>query len=790
MDIQEGVVNAPSRGLKSKEAAVCWQEGLVTGNGKMGALVFGNPLEETVILNHEKLYEPFHEEVVQNNDLYPYLEKIRTMMRKGKFRDAADLFADKSGHPLLFTDAYHPAYALKMNIAECGQVSDYMRTLDFETGEVRVHWKDKRGNIERKQFISRTDDVMVLQMRSHQNELLNGELYIDDLVLEGSAKEKKVSVDKLFISFTCDYAKTKKGYAGSSLVLTKGGGNVTSEGEKIVIRDAREVLILTKVTPIDDYEDSVSDVVTSLKKGLLSLANKDYQELKSAHVKEHGEMFRRMTFSICENSEMDVTTEELLAEKTEGLNKRLLQKMFDMGRYLFLSASGDYPPNLVGLWTGDWRPPWSGDFTTDANVNLAVSGGGIGNMREALEGYFKLIEKVSPDWKINAKTLYGCRGFVAGSRTDGNHNIHTHFNVDWPLGFWTAGAQWLVMPFFEWYQISGDREFFIHRTLPLMKEIALFYEDFLTEYDEDGKVMFIPSYSPENTPLIADELLAEGWQESQATINATMDIAAAKELLTNLINTCKELEIEKADIQKWEEQLEQLPDYMINEDGALKEWAHKDLHDKYDHRHVSHLYPVWPGHEITPVANLTLYKAAEIALQKRKRGNDSAHGVMHCGIVAARQKNKDIVLENMKFLLEEGDYIHSSLVTSHNPGREIYNVDANCSLPTLVMEMLVYTCPGVVELLPALPDEIAKGSITGVLGRGQVTVDKLEWDLLKKRVNVSLRSGKDQRIELCLRQGITKISGSENTLMEKVNDHTFSLDLESNKITKLEIVIA
>ncbi|RKL67117.1 alpha-L-fucosidase [Salipaludibacillus neizhouensis] len=787
--MQEGIVKTPARGLKSKEAAVCWEEALVTGNGKMGALVFGDPLEETIILNHEKLYEPFNDHIVQNNDLSPYLKKIRAMMKKGKFQDAADLFSNKSGHPLLFTDAYHPAYALKLDLAKEGYVTDYMRTVDFETGEVAVQWEDNRGEMVRKQFISRTHDVMVLQLKSNQNALLNGELYVDDLVLEGSAKDKKVSTDDVFISFTCNYLKTKKGYGGTSLILTKGGGSVITENEKILIRDTREVIILTKVTPIDDYERDVRDTLASLKEELLSIANKDYQTLKSAHVKEHGEMFRRMTFSICEDTEMDITTEELLAEPKEELNQRLLQKMFDMGRYVFISASGDNPPNLVGLWTGDWRPPWSGDFTTDANVNLAVSGGGIGNMREALEGYFKLIEKISPDWKVNAKTLYGCRGFLAGARTDGNHNIHTHFNKDWPLGFWTAAAQWLVMPFFEWYQISGDREFFIHRTLPLMKEIALFYEDFLTEYDENGKVMFVPSYSPENTPIIENELLAKGWQESQAAINATMDIAATKELLTNLISTCTELDIEKDNVQKWREQLEQLPDYMINEDGALKEWSHKDLHDKYDHRHISHLYPVWPGHEITPSENPRLFKAAEIALQKRKRGNDSAHGVMHCGIVAARQKNSRIVLENMKFLLEEGDYIHSSLVTSHNPGREVYNVDANCSLPTLVMEMLVYTYPGVVELLPALPEEIARGSITGILGRGQVKVENLEWDLLNKKVSISLLSGKDQEIELCLRQGISKVIDSENTIVRRVNNYTILLNLKSKKLTKLQITI-
>ncbi len=270
------------------------------------------------------------------------------------------------------------------------------------------------------------------------------------------------------------------------------------------------------------------------------------------------------------------------------------------------------------------------------------------------------------------------------------------------------------MPFYEWYQISGDDEFFINRVLPIMKEISLFYEDFLTEYNDDGTFMFIPSYSPENTPKISSELQNKGWQPSQASINATMDVAAAKELYTTLIATCQELGIEQENIPKWTEMLSKMPDYLINEEGALKEWIHPNLDDEYNHRHISHLYPVWPGHEVNPEETPEWFEASKVALEMRGRENYSAHGVVHCALVAARQKNAERVVDNLKLLLQDGNYVHSSLVTSHNPNRDIYNVDANCSLPTLVIEMLAYTTPGLIELLPALPSEISKGQITGI----------------------------------------------------------------------------
>lgn len=748
------------RGFLSKVPATDWQEALVTGNGTIGALVYGQPYEETVIFNHEELYEPFHENVVQNNDLAPSLPEIRKLMHEGKFRDAASVFSERSGHPLLFTDAYHPAFALKWSQMSSTEVESYARAVDFETGEITVQWQDDVTQFERKLFVSRSDHAVVLQLSSNRPDTISGSLAIADLVLAGSAMAEVRTVPGQ-LQFACKYKITKKGYVGCLQIRLEGKQASTSiVNNQLLIENATEVRVVVKLAPLADYEQQKDSWFDEMNELLTTLASVSYERLLKRHALIHREWFNRMSLTLGKKREQLIIVEDLLIQREEGVNEKLVELMFDMGRYLFICSSGTYPPNLVGLWSGDWRPPWSGDFTTDANLNLAVSGAGIGNMREALEGYFHLIEKIVPDWKTNAKKMFGCRGVLAGSRTDGNHNIHTHFDVEWPLGFWTAGAAWLASPFMEWFQISGDRLFFQERVLPLMKEIALFYEDFLTEEDEHGNAVFIPSYSPENTPIIDTILLQKGWQPSQATINATMDLACAREVLTHLITTCSELRIEQDKLTKWRTLLEKLPPYLINEDGALKEWAHPLLDDQYDHRHISHLYPVWPGHEIMPEATPALYDAAKKALAKRNRGNESAHGVMHCGIVAARLKQKDDVLENMKFLLHDGNYIHSSLVTSHNPGRKIYNVDANCSLPTLVMEMLVYSRPGRLELLPALPDQFQTGGLQGLLTRSELTVEQLEWDLGKSIVKVNLCSQKSQVIELKMSQEIRHYQGN------------------------------
>ncbi|MCP4638956.1 MAG: glycoside hydrolase family 95 protein, partial [bacterium] len=187
------------------------------------------------------------------------------------------------------------------------------------------------------------------------------------------------------------------------------------------------------------------------------------------------------------------------------------------------------------------------------------------------------------------------------------------------------------------------------------------------------------------------------------------------------------------------------------------EWAHPDLDDDYDHRHLSHLYPLWPGHEINPEDTPDLYSAARKAAHLRKMGNESAHGLMHMGLVAARLKDDAIISRNLSHLLTN-DYLYSSLVTSHNPKHRIYNVDASCSLPAIVLEMLVYSRPGIVEVLPALPETLSKGSVSGVLCRGQVRVDVLTWDTDANAVDIKLTSSKDQEITLIYRKGIKALS--------------------------------
>ncbi|MCX6327029.1 MAG: glycoside hydrolase N-terminal domain-containing protein [Bacteroidia bacterium] len=772
-------------GMRSSEPALRWQDALISGNGSMGILVYGDPENEKIIFNHEFCYEPLGTEDVEPPDIAKYLPKIRRLFKEGKYREAHDYsyaMAKKEGYPgLLWTDPYHPAFQMKIDQPISGEPQNYLRSVDFETGEITISWSDDSGTWSSKSFVSRPDKVVVQQISGDSpinctieisgeiekdkewDDPLDNKLYIE--IPEGS-----VSSD--WITFRQAYTLNKRGYESGTKLVLKGGFSEV-EGTKVKIIGAKEILLLTRINYLEDFSSSELEKT----KGELELLEPNYTALLEKHSAIHGEIFNRVKLDLFAMEGRNKTSEQFIThqkENPDSLDPAFLETMFNMGRYAFISSSGENPPNLMALWNGDWRPAWSGDFTLDANVNLQIAGTNIGNIKEGIESHMGFLERIAPDWEINSEKLYGCRGYLSGTRTSGRRNLHTHFDEGFPGHFWLAGAEWLLLPCYEYYQVSGDMDFLQNCLLPMMKKVVLFFEDFLTEFDENGKYFFAPSYSPENLPKNLN---------TAAVVNATMDIAAAKESIINLITVCKELSIESENIPRWQAMLEKMPQYLVNSDGALKEWATFDLEDNYNHRHVSHLYPVWPGLEINPEETPELFEAAKVAAQKRGRQDGSAFGLSHMALIGSRLKMDTLVYGNLLFMLKN-NYIYRSLTTSHYPNR-IYNADMLNSLPAVVMEMLVYSRPGVIELLPACSSRLNSGKISGVNCRTQATVESLEWNFQEKRVVAAISSKKDQTIELMYRKGIKNLRC--NVPVDQKTKNSYLVKTKKGETINLEI---
>jgi hypothetical protein len=308
---------------------------------------------------------------------------------------------------------------------------------------------------------------------------------------------------------------------------------------------------------------------------------------------------------------------------------------------------------------------------------------------------------------------------------------------------WLAGADWLLFPLHEYWQATGDDGFLTRTLAPWLVEAAVFFEDFFTREDDDGHIILVPSYSPEVGPR-------DG--RGMSGVNATMDLAAARHALTTAIDVCTRLGIEQAAIGRWRALAERLPPYRVDDQGALAEWAWPGLETADDHRHVSHLYPVWPLHDITPDDTPDLAAAAREALLRRGDENLSAHGSLHRALVAARLKDSGTAKENVLKIVGR-NMVFRSLMTSHNPDLEIYNADAAHCLPAVVVEMLLDSRPGIVELLPARPPEWRSGSLRGLATRTGVSVDELAWDVSESLAKVVLTSPLERDIVLVCRDG-------------------------------------
>jgi hypothetical protein len=349
-----------------------------------------------------------------------------------------------------------------------------------------------------------------------------------------------------------------------------------------------------------------------------------------------------------------------------------------------------------------------------------------------------------------------------------------------------------VRRFWDHYLVSGDVDFLRQRIVPAYKELALFYEDFLTATDRDGNYIFVPSISPENAPPSAGA--AGSGLVQPGLINAAMDIAVCREVLTNLILACETLGTDAANVPRWKAMLAKLPPYLIELDGTLKEWSWPTTQERYAHRHVSHLYGAWPGDEIDPDRTPELARAALIA--NRRRTFDvmstavagetlAAYARCQRALVGARLKDHVLVDVQLRQLLEQG-YVSSAFRCSREP----YGgpaPDAQAGIPAIIMEMLLYSRPGIIEVLPALPPSLVKGSISGMLARTFARIDRLAWDLDARTVDLTVTSAGKQDVTLIARHGIADISASSGALPARPDPGVANCDLHLPQGSPVEV---
>ncbi len=779
----------PQHGFCSVTPGKSVRETLTSGNGSMTIELMGDPYSEQILFHHESLLMPWKRPIEAPN-VAGIFSQVRQLALEGKTKEAVALALQHMNESPVKQDTEPhltiPAFLMKLNLLENSQAKNYLRTVNFENGEIKIYWTNPKGDWLRQSFTSRPDDVVVQKLTAPSDKTINIKISLEksaqwsmisgmdwgatrsigtkdpdmkaftDLTEEQKklapkgveANEVKKDCDEHRLIYKCllDTSVDNSGYAGITRVV-RTGGSARMDGTTLVIKNASSIMLLTRIEHFSDFSD---DKVKALQEAVDSITP-DYSALLERHQKIQSEILNRVTVDFGGDKQSAKSLEELLADQQArpDFSPELLKKIFEMGRYWFIINSGKYPSIAAEV---------------NSTINLQTAGAVQGDLREGMDAYFKWMEEIAPDCRNNAKNIFGFRGTSYPLFPDKNFGVNFYYNSKSEIGifpYWISAGGWLLRHFWDYYLVTGDLDFLRNRVVPAYKELAEFYEDFLTLTDKNGNYIFVPSISPENLP----------GRTEPSMVNATMDISVCREVLTNLINACESLDIESGNVNKWKTMLSRMPPYLLEADGTLKEWTWDNLQERFSHRHVSHLYGVYPGDEIDPDRTPQLARAAIIADRKRTfdtmpRGvageTLAAYARCHRALVGTRLKDNIIVDIQLRQMIEQG-YVSNSLRCSREP----YGIpvpDAQAGIPAIIMEMLLYSRPGVIEVLPALPALLKKGSINGMLARTFARVDKLTWDMEARKVDITITSLRKQDITLIARYGIENISAPAGVL--------------------------
>ena len=786
-----------------------WQQGMVTGNGENGAVIAGSPYSDTLICQNIRFIMPTNDPRYTPEEVTGQLEEARQAVVNG------DDTWDIHGRNATYFYAFHPGPVLRMT-AKKRAYHNYIRWTDFETAEVGVKYTDARGAWERTTFSSREDNVTITKItRSSLGAKIDLTLSLDDcwsLRNWGGGGEKDMRYKKLadgsgdWIAQIAHYPAYENselkngGYCGFIRVIAEGGQkervvldesndseNVARDKNPAVkITGADAVYLITKsdrtfdMGPMADFAGAEQyDLLDELNAAAAAVAEKytkdghfDYEAALAPHAAQQSALFNAVKFDLGEDGKETVPNERLilLQKNSKTLLPAMVERAYNQGRYAQICCAGDSFPRLYGMWTGEWNPSWRGIYTMDANVNLQASGMNTGNMRAAGEGYIRFVLRQIPDWEENAAKTYGMTDAIqVPVNTDGDRAMMVEYNRWYPFQYWNAGASWMLLPIYEYWQCYGNTPIEYEGEaldlekdilLPLLTKQANFwaqlvtpeyytdaqgaarYEAGKTKLNEGEKYLIIPSYSPENEP---------GNYHSPITANAAMDIAAAKDGLRMTVELEKAVKAAGYEerIARWEALSALLPDYRFDETGALCEWAMREYEENNKHRHISHLYAAWPAFETQD--DPALAAACDQAIENRNRENEgeddtASHGWVHKALVAARLKNAGSVYHSLYMLMAD-DLYYDSLMTDHYTHNSwgVFCTDTSIGAVGVIDETLLYSNDGVIQALPALPEEWATGSIKGLRARTNAQVD-LEWTA--DTVTVTVASDKAQTIRV------------------------------------------